>query len=153
MKKMKDDTRICCFSKNCDNLLMWSHYANKHTGMCLEFDITKDTMETTKSLFQVRYTNVNQSVNYIRNAEEYLFRLLVTKSLDWAYEQEFRAVKTEPGIKNEVPFDIAMLKSVIFGCRTTKKDILSIKNILPKGITLKECVLNEYSFKIDIITL
>ena len=27
----------CCFSKECDNILMWSHYANHHKGICLRF--------------------------------------------------------------------------------------------------------------------
>ena len=29
---------ICCFSLFCDSLLMWSHYADKHNGVCLVFE-------------------------------------------------------------------------------------------------------------------
>lgn len=33
-----DSARITCFSKQPDNLLMWSHYANGFRGYCIEFD-------------------------------------------------------------------------------------------------------------------
>ncbi len=29
---------ICCFTKNATSNLMWSHYADSHRGVCLEFD-------------------------------------------------------------------------------------------------------------------
>jgi hypothetical protein len=32
-------TAILCFSRNWDNLLLWSHYGASHTGICLGFDI------------------------------------------------------------------------------------------------------------------
>src|SRR5690606_30132625 len=33
------DRGVTCFSKNCKNLLMWAHYANNHTGMCIGYDL------------------------------------------------------------------------------------------------------------------
>src|SRR5260370_34750674 len=33
---------ILCFSRNWDNLLLWSHYGASHTGICLGFDIPDD---------------------------------------------------------------------------------------------------------------
>jgi hypothetical protein len=33
------DTGLLCFSESWDHLLMWSHYANKHQGICLGFDV------------------------------------------------------------------------------------------------------------------
>lgn len=29
---------ICCFSKSNDNIHMWSHYADSHKGICVEYD-------------------------------------------------------------------------------------------------------------------
>src|SRR5438552_5198124 len=31
---------VLCFSKNWKNPLLWSHYAEKHKGLCLGFDIS-----------------------------------------------------------------------------------------------------------------
>lgn len=30
---------ICCLSKTCTSDLMWTHYADNHRGVCLEFDL------------------------------------------------------------------------------------------------------------------
>ncbi|MDD3772392.1 MAG: DUF2971 domain-containing protein, partial [Weeksellaceae bacterium] len=29
---------ICCFSKTNNNIHMWSHYADSHKGICIEYD-------------------------------------------------------------------------------------------------------------------
>jgi hypothetical protein len=34
--------KISCFSTEYDNLLMWAHYANKHCGVVMKFDVLKD---------------------------------------------------------------------------------------------------------------
>lgn len=34
---MKNLPRVCCFSETEDNILMWSHYADNHQGICLRF--------------------------------------------------------------------------------------------------------------------
>ena len=33
---------ITCFSRDNANILMWSHYANNHSGVCLGFDINEN---------------------------------------------------------------------------------------------------------------
>ena len=30
---------VTCFSEERDNIIMWSHYANSHKGICLGFDL------------------------------------------------------------------------------------------------------------------
>src|ERR1035438_7629193 len=32
---------VCCFSELNNNILMWGHYADKHSGFCLRFNYTK----------------------------------------------------------------------------------------------------------------
>ena len=34
--------KVCCFSGKVDNILMWSHYADSHKGICLRFRSAKD---------------------------------------------------------------------------------------------------------------
>ena len=36
----KMDFRTCSLSKNNDNKLMWSHYAQEHTGICIGYKIS-----------------------------------------------------------------------------------------------------------------
>jgi hypothetical protein len=34
-----DNSGMICLSESCGDILMWSHYAEKHTGVVLEFDL------------------------------------------------------------------------------------------------------------------
>ena len=45
-----------CLSKNCTDPLLWAHYADKHRGICLGFDIPDDP-------------HVVHSVNYVDERE------------------------------------------------------------------------------------
>lgn len=36
---------IICFSANWKNPVQWAHYADKHTGLCLGFDIPDEHLE------------------------------------------------------------------------------------------------------------
>lgn len=38
--RISKKSRLCCFSESRDDVLMWSHYAASHTGICIEFDTT-----------------------------------------------------------------------------------------------------------------
>lgn len=40
-KEIKKDFGICSFSKNCHDILLWTHYADGHKGLCLVFDKNK----------------------------------------------------------------------------------------------------------------
>ncbi len=37
--KFLKSSYVCCFSETNDDFLMWSHYASKHSGICLEFKL------------------------------------------------------------------------------------------------------------------
>jgi len=40
---------VCCFTEKFDNILMWSHYAEKHKGICLIYDLERDSKLLRKS--------------------------------------------------------------------------------------------------------
>jgi hypothetical protein len=82
-------TAILCFSRNWDNLLLWSHYGDSHKGICLGFDIPDGEPGPnydTDVLYQ-------PSLLQIRGAEDLpdvADRLSRTKHESWSYEQEVR---------------------------------------------------------------
>ena len=144
--------RVCCFSKVQDNMLMWSHYADKHTGICLEFDLLEDSTNVFRSLFPVKYTNIRESCNYIRDADSYIKCFALTKSIDWSYEQEFRAIHHLLA-DQRFPFNAGMLKKVIFGCKANETRVQTIKDILQETVKYSQCRLNDDEYKVDIINL
>jgi hypothetical protein len=81
---------MLCFSRGWRNPVQWSHYAAKHTGLCLGFDIP------TKLLTKVRYTarRLQARVDAIEGggpvAQKEMLKVLSTKYEHWRYESEMR---------------------------------------------------------------
>ena len=124
---------IISFSECVDNVLMWSHYARKHTGFALELELDD------KQLTRVNYSSVAPIVfkdakidnnPYYSNAA---YDILRTKSIDWAYEKEWRMILlysddnliTE-GKERYFPLNASNIKSIFIGlkCNMTTDDML-----------------------------
>lgn len=113
---------VSCFSWRHDNLLMWAHYADNHKGVCLEYNIAYSP-DFFKDLLPVRYTDDYPNIDYIKNGSKAITEIITTKSTHWSYEEEYRSCKRESGLHS---FDIKSLRSIIFGCRCSKEEILRI---------------------------
>lgn len=101
-KRLKEKFGIVCFSENVDNVLMWSHYADKHQGLVLGLDLD-DNMLTQVDYLPIapriipnhgkckacsyRYTSVMHSV-------------MRSKAIDWAYEKEWRLILNYSEVQN-----------------------------------------------------
>src|ERR1017187_7276787 len=42
IQRMVSKRRICCLTRDPTSTLMWSHYAENHHGVCLEFGVDND---------------------------------------------------------------------------------------------------------------
>ena len=100
--------RVCSLSADPRNITMWSHYANGHKGVCLEFDLVsaKPIMYMNAERFQKVFSasHMSRLLRRIDNKEtvkkmayliEKLRRLYAIKSSDWAYENEWRIWREE----------------------------------------------------------
>lgn len=87
----KNSSKFGIFSLSAvnDNLLMWSHYSNSHTGFCIGFDAEK-LFDLSGSLGEVVYDNVFPEINLFDNSTKNFLRFFITKSNDWEYEAEYR---------------------------------------------------------------
>lgn len=74
---------LLCFSRRWRNPLLWSHYAEKHRGICLGFDVANDNP------LRVRYASKRVKLRPQLNFET-AETLLCTKYKAWSYEEEFR---------------------------------------------------------------
>ncbi len=84
------ETGLICFSKSWRNPLLWGHYAEKHTGIALGFEVPE------KMLMPVIYATkplkimVEKVTGTPKLTKEIVNRLLRTKFADWKYEKEVR---------------------------------------------------------------
>lgn len=119
---------IGCFAPDADEVLMWSHYAASHTGICLKFDVLADP-EGFALIFKVEYPKEYPSWNHIRNAVGQTVAQLVShKSQRWDYEREWRVLKF--GMTGSHSFKREALVEVIFGCKASNDSIAKTKTVL-----------------------
>ena len=129
---------VACFTTEYNNILMWSHYANKHQGFCLEFDTKYDPLqraEKYKIIYKVRYSDsypVIDLVEVFGMREQNINHpeiLQTTKSSCWSYEQEYRLLSifhNNCGLK----YPPEALTSVYFGWKMSPEDKALIEKTL-----------------------
>lgn len=106
---------VLSLSDKCDDVLMWSHYADSHQGCCLRFKATGDIFLHAR---RVHYSKERPLLNVIRDRDgQILLRALLVKADFWAYEQEWRVIDRHgPGAYRYEP---ASLDGIIIGARVS----------------------------------
>lgn len=146
---------VSCFSILPSNYLMWSHYAENHTGFCLIFDTTKD-ISFFREAEKVTYCETIPLVDIQKeNVAEQFIEILYSKSMIWRYEEEYRIVRENVGTYK---FNPESLEYMIFGCKMsmeTKIKIAKVFKLKYKHATILESFIHPTEYKIiykDFIT-
>jgi len=164
-----DSFKIFCLSKDEKNILMWSHYAKDHTGVCIGFKVHEGSNSMNirvkpgyfipiagfdNNLLPVTYINYSKKKpkpynHFIQNKHK-LDELLThfkTKSKLWEYEKEVRIILYDKTIlKNPICLETCEIGEIIFGLRTPPelidKVIQIVKNYPDNGshVKLYKCV-------------
>jgi Protein of unknown function (DUF2971) len=93
--------RICSYTTSNTNILLWSHYADSHRGLCVEFDSSKAPIGMS---MKVHYQDEYPHLQYPLPDGTRGLETVLTKSSHWSYEDEFRSIlgpKTENQPKND----------------------------------------------------
>ena len=108
--------RVTCFATDPFSMLMWAHYADSHKGFCVEYEIpTPDEQNITllQNLMPVIYSDERVSVlneclaglNDPKVSDEMVGAIykygLLTKSLDWKYQNEWRLISLDIMLTDE----------------------------------------------------
>lgn len=143
---------VVCLTEVPDDLLMWSHYADGHRGICMGFRGKDETPDPTVGLYRVEYTNEYPSPDFSRTRvwqRDGLAGVLWTKSIAWAYEKEWRLIRVNGEELIEYP---GTLNKMIFGLRTTDTDRHLVRSIL-KGeddVEYFQIVQDDAKYKLNI---
>lgn len=113
---------ICCFGISISNLSMWSHYANFHKGLCIQYDCTKDDL--LKHMRPVNYVDKIETKEFKvlsgrPEDSDAINHLFYTKSTMWESEKEFRIVHN----KGLVSINPNAIKRIIYGIKCDDKFI------------------------------
>lgn len=137
-QQITEEIGVLCLSIMRDDILMWSHYADSHRGICLEFDGHFDFFAHAQ---EVKYPAVRPRINPFRqNRNEMMEAALLSKSNHWEYEQEWRLIQYTkgPGVYNFPP---EALTGVIFGAHISHKD----RDKVIRWISARELPVKLYS--------
>jgi hypothetical protein len=88
---------VLCFSECKTDVLLWAHYADRHKGICLGFDVSGGQAK----FGRVQY--MKERFPFPKNLDiEFSWKLLSTKFQAWEYEKEWRAfLELKDGVWNE----------------------------------------------------
>lgn len=135
LNEFKEDIGISCFSESHDNGLMWSHYADKHKGVCLGINLGSTNNYI---IMPVNYITESFRLNFYKHLNpdlHLLYLWLFYKSHIWEYEKEVRAIC--PSISNKcdnaqrlIKFPKADLKEIYFGLKTSETEVREMEQLL-----------------------
>lgn len=177
VRRITDSTTgILCLSKVPDNILMWSHYADSHRGLVIEFDSKHKYF--TYGTQEVRYSKDRPAM--LLNDTNPSAEIMTTKSIDWKYEQEVRRSESlvsehimlpEGGRIDLAPHDAIenpeeiylfnlpndLITGVVLGWKSTvqfreevRKAALSI-GIKPTKI--RQAIPSKHEYKVDVVPM
>ncbi len=134
INELVSNAKIRCFSEKYDDILMWSHYAASHSGICIEFDAKKiKKKEIIGDFLQVRY--VDKMPHYVTDKQINLKRSVSCKYINWEYEKEYRLL-VRNWEKNTYHFPKEAITKVYIGCRADNERVLEICDMLESSIKI-----------------
>lgn len=147
-REMAQDIGLICFSRNWHSPVQWAHYADRHGGLCLGFDIPNE------NLGQVNYvrsrpawpTTKRLPEDWSKDEEsKIIHQLLYTKYAHWSYEDEYRLFTTRRSQESDGQYYVNFyeelkLVRVLVGARSklTRADLrAALGDIGPQVETFK----------------
>lgn len=149
---------ITCFSEDNANMLMWSHYASNHSGICLGFDIPLDNIPLflnnnlyyKMKLLNINYTSTRPILPLLQKNLTYenILPIFRDKNSDWQYEKEHRLLLlgSEKSFPSCLTYNPQYLKEVILGANMNLNNFIYFYEF-------KKSLQNLSKIKISIMTL
>jgi hypothetical protein len=155
---------VSCFATNPNSVVMWSHYANQHTGICIEFSgaTMLSSAKFLELLHPVRYTRDFLDVFrlfWLSPADIYQVRFDVLpilaachKSKDWDYEGEWRLVSMDLSSGRKFSLESCSIKPnrIILGAKIDQPNRAAITELAQRiSVPVTNAQLAKDRFEIE----
>jgi hypothetical protein len=175
VKERLQNYGIYSLSRKPNDILMWSHYAQSHAGICIGFkeDITHhfrcydwpiwlmevlyETEHPFKKILEdlhtkSRFNSVNVFANHCMLGQALLEAALTIKHESWKYESEVRVISEMNGFQS---FNTSAIDCVILGMNISKSDEFTIRSILSASewshVRIKRAVRSEAALALKVV--
>jgi len=145
---------ICCFTEVNDDILMWSHYANCHRGVCLEFSSANGPFREAQAVeYGGEYPSLDLVAIVTREGLRATAPWMLRKADHWLYEKEWRVLdfETGPGAK---AFPPSCLTGIILGCRIPADEEARVREWIhewPTEVHVHRARQSRTSFRLEIV--
>lgn len=148
--------KVCCLCTSNKNKLMWSHYADSHKGICIEYDFSEIPTDNVQPM-PVFYTNtrpkfpwrvaIKPSPESQKEATVHFMKALLTKDQTWNYENEWRIIiQANLGI-DDIP--APPIKCIYLGTLCSEQNKELIKNAASKlNIQVKQMKVDRGEYEL-----
>jgi hypothetical protein len=123
-----DTTGVFSFAGDPRSILMWSHYGDHHTGICLQFEVARDP-ESMMQAVRMEYVKEYPVINYAEDIHDQIRKPLQHKFKRWKYEDEWRIVWPD-GARTYLAIKPEAVVGLIFGCRASDATINVVRDLL-----------------------
>lgn len=156
--KIKDDLKkygVFCASSDCYNELLWAHYADSHKGVCIGFDAKKLEEISSYEILPVCLQDKRPEVEFLDNRshyDEYVKKMLTTKSRVWEYEHEYRMIAFNPEERKICCF--GAIKEIYLGCRIDRNKNFNKEDFIKRLRKVHpHCEIEEMKMNIDTLKI
>lgn len=157
IERLPKKTKLACFCEKPFCIPMWAHYADNHSGICIEYTVDISAAEPLYESIPlpVNYVSARPSIDTLdlrgftnrsasdRTASDYRVNLhdsiFLSKAIDWEYEKEWRVFETDDQPPRYKEVKALKVAAVYFGLR------VNLEN--------KERARSEFGEKIDFFEL
>ena len=150
---------LCLSTEGCDMILMFSHYGNRHRGVCLQFEIDEDDPIKDVVPFkgtEVRYQDDLPVFKDHNDIDLQAYMTLLTKYRKWEYEKEYRVLMHGEAECDRIKtYKPSQLRGVIFGLHMTPEDKALLKRWIREGrhknVFFKKAQLSQNGFALEFV--
>jgi hypothetical protein len=150
------DMGVFCLTEVSSSILMWSHYAKEHTGMCVGFERDKDNALGNDGIclpvtYSRNYLTVDTMRIFLKKDFSPVEDMMRTKFCHWEYEKEWRLFSQFGNAEAEAP---GKIRTVILGCRTSTRSrnrVMKALNGKPVKLYRSLPVTGKFELKMEAI--
>jgi hypothetical protein len=162
-----NQSRVLCVAETNENVVMWSHYADSHKGICLRLECVDEVDTSLLVAKPVTYTDefpsfigLDDYVKYLTGQDDPMMASLLMnaaylKHSDWGYENEWRLHRpheNEHGLFNDWVEDKSVFGAVYFGCKidpTHASDLMEIIDSKYPNMEIYQASISSVAFKLE----
>jgi Protein of unknown function (DUF2971) len=164
-------SRLLCVSEVNDNLLMWSHYADSHSGVVIQLKCVEEVDNAILAAKPIVYSDEIPTIGSVEDftklacgqaqretiLNSWLHTITFTKSADWKYEKEWRVsaphLRPVQTLHDDYRENPIVFGEVIFGCSIKQEDkvaLITLINSKPEYSHIKLYQAEKHPTKFDL---